>query len=204
MNNPYEPPPTDLPPSETQKEMTLPPPQEPGLVGHVRVIAILMMVQGALEMVMGLFLATFAILFPSLQSIMEEQGQPGVPPEGAIWFMIGLYGGIGLVHLCAGVLHAYAGYRNYAFKGRTLGIVALSSGVLTIFGCYCLPTAVALSVYGLIVYLNGSVARAFIMGEEGFPGDAVLVTFSRYRTAVNDPFSAAGSPSENPFQRPKE
>jgi hypothetical protein len=183
--------------------MTLPPAQEPGLVGHVRVVAILMMVQGTLEILMGFFWVTMAALFPTLTSMMEGQQNQPPPPEEALWFIIVLYGGIGVVHLVVGILHAYAGYHNYSFKRRTLGIVALSSGVGTLFGCYCLPTAVALSVYGLIVYLNGPVGRAFTMGDEGYPGDAILVTFSRYRSALSNSSTASSNPhADSPFQPP--
>jgi hypothetical protein len=202
MTNPYQPPPSLPEEPDGRNELKLPPAQEPGLVGHVRVVAILMMVQGVLEILMGLFWGAMAALFPTLTTFLESQQNQPPPPDEAFWFIIVLYGGIGVVHLAVGILHAFAGYRNYAFKSRTLGIVALSSGMGTLFGCYCLPTAVALSVYGLIVYLNGPVARAFAMGEEGYPGDAILVTFSPYRSALSSPGPTSSNPhADTPFQQ---
>lgn len=65
------------------------------------------------------------------------------------------------------------------FRGRTLGIVALSSGLLSIAGCYCLPTAIGLFIYGLIVLLNEPVKRAFAMGEQGRSASEIQTHFDR-------------------------
>ena len=85
-----------------------------------------------------------------------------------------------LVNLIAGGLHGYAGYRNYWFKNRMLGIVALAGGLATVLGCYCMPTALVLAVYGLIVYLNGPVTAAFQMVQQGHPADTVIAVFNQY------------------------
>ena len=109
-----------------------------------------------------------------------QQGN-GPPPEVMINMMSWGYGGVGVVVGIIGVLSILAGYRNWKFKGRTLGIVSLVAGLGTILSCYCLPTSLALCIYGLIVYLNGPVAAAFRMGEEGYSGDEITMTFSRLR-----------------------
>jgi hypothetical protein len=71
------------------------------------------------------------------------------------------------------------GIRMLKFRGRTLGIVALSSGLLSIAGCYCLPTAIGLFIYGLIVLLNEPVKRAFAMGEQGRSASEIQNQFDR-------------------------
>jgi hypothetical protein len=73
----------------------------------------------------------------------------------------------GLVLLSSGILGVWGGIRMMKFRGYKLGIIALSGGLLTIFGCYCAPTAIALFIYGLIVMLNPQVKQAFEMGEQG-------------------------------------
>ena len=77
------------------------------------------------------------------------------------------YGIAGALVLISGLLMVVAGIRNIYFRGRTMGITALSIGVLSSLTCYCAPTAIALAVWGLIVYLNPSVARAFELSADG-------------------------------------
>ena len=49
----------------------------------------------------------------------------------------------------------------------------------SIAGCYCLPTAIGLFVYGLIVLLNEPVKRAFAMGEQGRTAAEIQNHFAR-------------------------
>jgi hypothetical protein len=70
-----------------------------------------------------------------------------------------------------------AGIRNYKFRGRTLGLIALGGGMVTVMTCYCAPTAIGLGVYGLITYLNPEVAQAFAMGEAGTSRDDILSAY---------------------------
>ncbi len=173
MENPYQSPTAPLGP---------PNPVDPfhrrrGLVRHVRVVAILMIVQGALELLAAVGLGAMAVYMPIVIRQMQQlQKQPVMANQPAIWIVPLVYGGIAAVALAAGVLHLVAGVRNYRFRGRTLGIVALACGMLTILTCYCLPTAVALAVYGLIVYLNREVSEAFRMGEAGSEPAEIVAT----------------------------
>lgn len=176
--NPYESP--SFRPTSPSEWMPQP---NRGLVNHVRVVAILMMVQAGLEVVMGLFLVVMAVVVPFVfmegieQDANFQQGPFG--PDTFRWFMVAMYGGMGAAHLLVGALHGYAGFRNYRFQSRNLGIVALASGFATVLGCYCLPTAFALTIYGLIVYLNGPVAAAFELREQGHSAGEVLAAFNR-------------------------
>jgi uncharacterized membrane protein HdeD (DUF308 family) len=66
--------------------------------------------------------------------------------------------------LAAGVLKLVASVRNRRFHGRGIGFVALGSCFVSLATCYCAPTAMLLLVYGVFVYVNPSVARAFAAG----------------------------------------
>jgi len=148
------------------------------MVGHVPVIAVLMMVQGGLELLMGVFLAVMAGVVPLLMRMDGVQGgREGPPPEAIAWMMLAIYGALGLLTIVAAVLHFLAGLRNYRFRSRTLGMVALAGGLVTVFSCYCAPTSVALAVYGLVTYLNADVNRAFAWGEAGRSKDEILRAF---------------------------
>ena len=107
--------------------------------------------------------------------------QPGVqqPPKEFVGIMSGIYVVFGLVILSVGILRIVAGVRNYKYRGKVLGIVALVVGMLPALTCYCLPTSLGLLIYGLIVYLNNDVVRAFAMGEEGMPPDQIKASFTR-------------------------
>ena len=55
-------------------------------------------------------------------------------------------------------------------------MAALISSVASMFTGYCAPTAIALLIYGLIIYLNDDVRRAFEMGEQGYPPEHIKAT----------------------------
>jgi hypothetical protein len=71
--------------------------------------------------------------------------------------------------LIIGVLRIVAGAFNYHYRRRALGITALACGLFTLITAYCAPTAIALAIYGLIVYVNEPVIMAFQMGDSGRP-----------------------------------
>ncbi len=145
-----------------------------GIVRQVPILAVLLIVQGGLESLMGLMLGA---LGPMMFALMEQQGTGPQPPPGmpnmqnimTITYIV-----LGLVILACGILKVVAGIRNLRYRGRTLGIIACFSGLgMFLGGCYCLPTAIALMVYGLVVYFNGDVARAFEMADEGYTAEQI-------------------------------
>ena len=155
-----------------------------GMVNHVMALGILMIIQGALNALCGFGAAALAFVVPALMKAQAGMpGRPGMPPQQMPpemeWVMIVIYGGAGLVLLSTGILVIWGGIRVMKFRSYTLGIVALSSGLLAIFGCYCAPTAIALFIYGLIVLLNPQVKEAFAMGEEGRSSADIQSHFAR-------------------------
>jgi hypothetical protein len=179
--------PTEQNPYEFQHmaDVQLPPEMQRGLVHHVTALGILTIVQGALVTMLGLVGAAMAVVMPLIlkaQSGMPRrpgvQAAPPMPPELEGIFLV-IYGGFGAVFLAVGVLGIWAGICLMRFKSRTLGFIALSSGLIAIIGCYCLPTAIGLFVYGLIVLLNTPVKRAFEMGEQGYTAGEIQNHFAR-------------------------
>ena len=65
------------------------------------------------------------------------------------------------VALIGGALKLGAGRRNRALKDRGLGIAALLSGLVSLGTCYCFPSALVLLIWGLRVYSDPEVRRAF-------------------------------------------
>jgi hypothetical protein len=130
-----------------------------GLVGHVPIIATLMLVLGFCELLMALFCAFFAMVMLAL------------PPEANVGtdlrFASAFYGVISLVLGVVGLLRLLAGYFNLTYRKRGLGIASLGVGLITVFTGFCAPTAIALAIYGLVVYFNDSVIGAFALGDAG-------------------------------------
>jgi hypothetical protein len=157
--------------------------RERGLVGHVRVLGILMLVHGVLALLCGLLFIAMAIFFPMIFAAMEpppnaRAGEPS--PEFIAGIAGGVYGTIGLITLIAGGLQIYAGYQTYLFRKRQLGIIALIVGVGASLSCYCSITAIGLLIYGLFVFLNASVKEAFELGAQGYPPDQIDAMFNPY------------------------
>lgn len=152
-----------------------------GLVTHVPVVAVFMIVQGVLELIMGIGLIGLGFGMPLLMQEELKRNPPGgngPSPEMMSWIFVGVYGFLGLLVLLGSALHIVAGIRNYGYRSRTLGIVALITGMATtLVTCYCAPTAIAIGVYGLVCYLNPSVTQAFQMVAAGKPKSEMLTWF---------------------------
>jgi hypothetical protein len=130
-----------------------------GLVGHVPIVAILLLVQGGLELLFGLF----CLAYCGLAFVLPPEAMAGLDVSVVAIFM-GVFGVMGL--LC-GSLRIAAGLANWNYRRRLLGITALGVGLVSMFTFYCAPTAIALGIYGLIVYVNESVIAAFELGSQG-------------------------------------
>jgi hypothetical protein len=150
-----------------------PPPRRSGMVGQVTVVAILMIVQGGLVCLVGLLLLIMGPAMFALSGTSEFQSESdrmGATIAGAVYMVLG-----GVILLVGGI-NVLAGIKNLKYRGRTLGIVAMSIGIIAVFTCYCSVTAIGLLIYGLIVYLNEDVRRAFQMGEQGASPDQIKNT----------------------------
>jgi hypothetical protein len=152
------------------------------MVSQVKTVSILMLVQGVLACLMGLF---YAAMGPFMYYTMDQAKQAGGPPSPKEFEMIFFtvmplyYVGVGLLTLAAGILDMIAGVRCLNFHGRTFAIVALFSNIPCAFTCYCAPTAIGIMVYGLIVFLNEQVRHAFELVAAGEPVRSVVARFTR-------------------------
>jgi hypothetical protein len=73
-----------------------------------------------------------------------------------------------------GALRVLAGALSVFFRARAFGISTLIIGLLSTVTCLCLPTSVALCIYGLRVYLSQDVRRAYAMRAHGASVDDVV------------------------------
>jgi hypothetical protein len=180
MSNPYAAPSNEK--SPRREPGPLPKPHEPGLAGQIRVVAVVMMVQGFFELAFGAILAIMAFVFPAALAAMmaadpQVQQDGGPDPETAARMMMIIYLVMGLGGVIPGILHLAAGFRNLQYRGRTFGIAAMCLGLGTLPIFICLPTALILAVYGMIIYFHPSSVKAFEMGDQGYSAEAIYATF---------------------------
>ena len=128
-----------------------------GMIGHVPIIAWLNIVQGLFELLLGLVcIGIGAIIF----LVPEEAFSNNL-------VIAGFYAVIGLPAILCATLRFVAGYYNLRFRRRRLGIAALAIGLFSVTTGFCALTAIALAIYGLVVYVNESVIVAFRLGDQG-------------------------------------
>lgn len=149
------------------------------LVKHIPAVGILLIVQGAMEILASLFVLLYGLLYGALATVplLDEKmaGEPGSEGMALVFGGAGVIFTLGAIAVFAlGCLKVVAGFFNHRYRKRTLGLVALGSGFISIVTCYCAPTAVALAIYGLVVYLNEQSIEAFAMGESGMSSDDIL------------------------------
>jgi hypothetical protein len=128
-------------------------------------LGILMTIQGVLQLLMGMIAGAYAIMMPRFyQQIQGQMNQPKLTyPAFTGWYS----GAMCLLLLILGVVTIVSGMKVIHYRGRKLAIVTLLFGMLTVFTCYCFPTTIALTIYGLIVLLNPTVKLAFECVEQG-------------------------------------
>ncbi|HEX4128792.1 MAG TPA: hypothetical protein VHZ24_02030 [Pirellulales bacterium] len=166
-NNPYESPISGNPQFEDGSGSGAEP---RGWAKHIRIVAGLMIAQGALLFVVGaVSLFFFTRMFndekflEQLRIQQERQGNQAAPitPETMQRWMVRSYRAIGGLTMAVALFNVVAGWRNFFYRGRVMGVFALVSSLAAMFTCYCFPTAVILLVYGLLVYLSADGQAAF-------------------------------------------
>lgn len=152
------------------------------MVNQVQVVAILMIVNGALVSLMGLLytamgptLIAFMKLAPATASSPYPQTDTTFMTVMSVFYLT-----LGLLVLTAGILNIVGGIRSLKLRGRTFAIVALFSNLAPLFTCYCLATSLPLMIYGLIVFFQADVAHAFAMVAAGAPPERFTRPRRRY------------------------
>jgi hypothetical protein len=144
------------------------------MVNQVQVVSILMIVNGALVSLMGLFYAAMGPLMFTIFTLAPPPGPQGGPNQADKAFftaMSAVYVVIGLPTVVCGVLNIVAGIRSLYFRNRILALVALFTNMITLFTCYCSPIAVGVMIYGLIVMFQPDVALTFRRVAQGLPAE---------------------------------
>jgi hypothetical protein len=162
------------------------------MVSQVKVVAVLMIVWGAISTLVGLLIAGFV---PFMMVVENSRPRPGRDDTG-LTVMLVLFLIAGLIVITVGILHVIAGIRCLKFRGRVLAMVALFSNIPIVLTFYCSMFAIGMAVYGLVVMFNSDVARAFEMADQGVPPEDIEKEF-----AVRNPYRRR-RPSSDYWDRP--
>lgn len=183
MSNPYQTPAYD--PKQFQDQTVQMPAGagDYGWVSQVRIFAILNAVQGGLEIPMGLMLIAAGAFFPAIIAADKANNPGNKTPDEFLWVLVASYLTIGTLTLLGGSLRIVACIFNFRYRGRGLAIASMIAGMASALTCYCLPTGIAVLIYGLILHMNPAVKAAFEMGAQGIPADKILASFMPYRPA---------------------
>jgi hypothetical protein len=138
---------------------------------RISTVAVLLIVQGAFDLVFGLTLSGVAVYLARGGTDLPVEGFPAEPAIAVIVF--------GPALVAAGALKVAAGIRNYAYRGPLLGIVALASCVVSMANCVFAVLPLALLIYGLRVYRHRDSERAFLMGKQGLSREWIQASLSR-------------------------
>ena len=152
------------------------------MFNQIRIVAICMIIQGILELLFAAYMIAMSFIYPMILEQVPNQQIPANEAEmldtvqyySVMYFAIvgGLIFLVGAMRLCAGIL-------NFQYRARTLGIITNFLGIASIATCYCLPTGIAICVYGSIIYFNPDVAQAFQMKANGHKDSEILEFFNR-------------------------
>jgi hypothetical protein len=135
---------------------------------HITTVAVLLLVHGASDLVVGLALCGLAL---AMAGGYAPQALPAEPAAAALVF--------GPAFVGAGVLKVAAGLANHAYRHPRLGLAALASCVVSMALCVSAPLSLALLVFGLRVYRHPQSERAFTMGAQGLSREWIAASFHR-------------------------
>jgi len=120
-------------------------------VRQVPIVAILMAVQGSLEILLALFYAGSSFFLLQLKTM---------PQGGDTKMMVGLLAGLAGLSAVIGILRIGSAIFLYQYRGRKWAVITLLVGLSVVGTGYCVPTAFLLTVYGLIVLFDERVIAA--------------------------------------------
>ena len=151
-----------------------------GFVQQIPVISALMIVQGVLYLLLAMLMFGYAFFFSQMDKFMpageqaefREQFQQS---EGIVVSIVS--GSLCLVAFTLATMHFISAYFGFTYRYRVFGIITMILGLGSVMTCYCAPTAIGLAVYGLIIYFNPAVAKAFTMAKSGMNKSEILDQF---------------------------
>ena len=131
----------------------------PSTVQQVMVVSILQIMMGVLELLVAAGLA--------LEGIVRAMSSGVIELAVAVALFLGLTIFIVAVH------RIWSGIAGFKFKRRKMSIFASVLGITSALTVFCSIFSIGMLIYGLIIYLNRDVRRAYEMAEQGMTPDQI-------------------------------
>ena len=145
----------------------------PSTVQQVMVVSILQIVVGARELLVSAILAVYTGILGAMSTGAIEM------PEGEeeALFVFGIISVVmlffGSAIFIAAVLRIWSGIAGFKFKRRKMAIFASVLGMTSALTMYCSVFSIGMLIYGLIIYFDRNVKRAYEMAEQGMTPDQI-------------------------------
>ena len=139
----------------------------PSTVQQVRVSSSLQIMVGALELLAAAYLLVLAGVFAVESMILNRQADF----SNLIEYTAVSFGGFTI--FIVAVLRIWSGIAGFKFKRRKMAIFASVLGTTSALTMLCSIFSIGMLIYGLIIYLNRDVRRAYEMAEQGMTPDQI-------------------------------
>ena len=139
----------------------------PSTVQQVRVSSSLQIMVGGLELLPAAYLLLAAGMFAVESFGLNRQ----VDFRILIEYMAVSFGGFTI--FIVAVLRIWSGIAGFKFKRRKMSIFASVLGITSALTGVCSIFSIGMLIYGLIIYLNRDVRRAYEMAEQGMTPDQI-------------------------------
>ena len=136
-------------------------------VQQVRVSSSLQIMVGALELLAAAYLLVMAGVFAVENFGLNRQADFRILIE----FTAVSFGGFTI--FIVAVLRIWSGIAGFKFKRRKMSIFASVLGITSALTGVCSIFSIGMLIYGLIIYLNRDVRRAYEMAEQGMTPDQI-------------------------------
>ena len=138
----------------------------PSTVQQVRVSSSLQIMVGALELLAAAYLLVIVGVI-AVESVLNRQADFRILIE----FTAVSFGGF--TSFIVAVLRIWSGIAGFKFKRRKMSIFASVLGITSALTGVCSIFSIGMLIYGLIIYLNRDVRRAYEMAEQGMTPDQI-------------------------------
>ena len=139
----------------------------PSTVQQVRVSSSLQIMVGALELLAAAYLLVIAGVFAVESFGLNRQADF----RNLIEYTAVSFGGFTI--FIVAVLRIWSGIAGFKFKRRKMAIFASVLGMTSALTMYCSVFSIGMLIYGLIIYFDRNVKRAYEMAEQGMTPDQI-------------------------------
>ena len=145
----------------------------PSTVQQVRVSSSLQIMVGGLELLPAAYLLVLAGIVGSSFFKTNEvpAGLENRPIQIFFTYAAFLLGGFTI--FIVAVLRIWSGIAGFKFKRRKMAIFASVLGMTSALTMYCSVFSIGMLIYGLIIYFDRNVKRAYEMAEQGMTPDQI-------------------------------